>query len=643
VEPRRAAGAGAAPAARSVPAPAARRGAGPPRAGAWRDRLTHPATAGAVATMLLHLQSLANGFVRDDVPLFVANPLVRESGHLGQLLSSDFLAGGGFTSGLWRPLPMLMFWIEVRLGGGDPFLFHAVNLVLAALAAGLVGLLLTQAGLARLPALLATLWFASLPAHVEPVAWISGRTDLLSGMLALLALWLDRRARAAGRAWPGIAAPAALAGALLSKESAAAWPLVILVAEWVRTRRVPASGGEIARWLAPYAAVTGAWLIAHAAIAGPVALPPYVDAALAARRHAAGWRILPAYLSFLWPGFPHSADSAVPLPGTPAEWQTIVAATFTGIAFALAGIAALARRRIAVPCTMVLAPLLPGIALALARGFLAHGERMVYLASAGVACGIGEALAVAWARGSAARTIAGTAFGLLAAAGAVVTLTLQPLWRNDEIVFRTMTERQPGNPAGWVGLGETWMRDGRMEEAERALAHAGALDPRLPSVPLARMELFYRARDWDRVLEEAGRALALDSTLYAAHLTRASALVALGRAGEAGPDLETLLRDRPGDPSALTISGQRYLALGQPALAVAPLAAAARVAPDPELLAALGGAQAAVGDLAAARQSLERAVALDPAAHATWRRLAAVCAALGDSAAARTAFERAQP
>jgi len=611
--------------------------------GAWRERLTHPAVAGAIATLLLHAQSLGNGFVRDDVPLVVENPLVRDPGHLWRLLTSDFLTGSEFTSGLWRPLPMLFFWIEARLGGGDPFLFHATNLLLAVLAAALVGLLLTQAGLARIPALLATLWFASLPAHVEPVAWISGRTDLMSAMLALLTLWLDRRAREAGRSWPGVAAPLALVGALLSKESAAAWPLVILTAEWVRTRRVPATASEIARWLAPYLAVTVAWLIAHAAIAGPVALPPYVDAALAARRHAAGWFVLPAYLGFLWPGFPHSSDAPVPVPASAGEWQTFAAAALTLLAFAATGIAALARRRNAVPCAMVLAPVLPGIVVALTRGFLAHGERMVYLASAGVAWLIGEALAVAWARGFTTRAIAGATAGLTVVAGAVVTLTLQPRWRDDEIVFRTMTERQPATPAGWVGLGETWMRGGRMEDAERALEHAAALDPRLPSVPLARMELYYRARAWERVLEQAGRALALDSTLYAAHLTRASTLVALGRAGEAGPDIKSLLRDRPSDPSALTVSGQRYLALGEPALAVAPLAAAARVAPDPELLAALGGAQATAGDLAGARESLERAVALDPTAHTTWRRLATVCAAMGDSAAARAAMERAQP
>src|SRR5262249_38037085 len=188
-------------------------------------------------------------------------------------------------------------------------------------------------------------------------------------------------------------------------------------------------------------------------------------------------------------GFPHSSDAAVPVPGTPAEWRTFVGAALTLLAFALTGIAAFTRRRIAVPCAMVLAPILPGILVALARGFLAHGERMVDLASAGVAWLIAEAISAAWARGSVPRTMAAAAAGLLVAAGAAVTLMLQPLWRNDEIVFRTMTERQPENPAGWVGLGETWMRGGRMEDAERALEHAAALDPRLPSVPLARMEL----------------------------------------------------------------------------------------------------------------------------------------------------------
>nr|NIM60439.1 hypothetical protein [Acidobacteriota bacterium] len=35
-----------------------------------------------------------------------------------------------------------------------------------------------------------TMLFAAHPAHVESVAWISGRKDLLAGVFGFLALWL---------------------------------------------------------------------------------------------------------------------------------------------------------------------------------------------------------------------------------------------------------------------------------------------------------------------------------------------------------------------------------------------------------------------------------------------------------------------
>ncbi|HKQ59543.1 MAG TPA: hypothetical protein VJY35_16895, partial [Candidatus Eisenbacteria bacterium] len=151
----------------------------------WRAALGSPAFAGALAALALHLPALRNGFVRDDVPLIAGNALMRAPGGLGRLLGSDFMASMGATAGLWRPLPLLTFWIDGRLSGWTPMLFHAVNLALHAGAAALVGALLAQAGLPRIAALLGALWFAAMPAHVEPVAWISGRIDLLCGGFAL--------------------------------------------------------------------------------------------------------------------------------------------------------------------------------------------------------------------------------------------------------------------------------------------------------------------------------------------------------------------------------------------------------------------------------------------------------------------------
>jgi predicted Zn-dependent protease len=269
---------------------------------------------------------------------------------------------------------------------------------------------------------------------------------------------------------------------------------------------------------------------------------------------------------------------------------------------------------------------------------------MVYLASAGVAWLAGEALAAASARGPAWRWGATLAGATLVATSAFETVRLVPLWANDAVVFRTLTERHPASAVGWLGLGEVMMGEGRHDEADRVLARAAALDPRLPAVSAARAELAYRAGAWTEVLAHAGRALDLDAALAPPRMVRASTLLRLGRSAEAGPDIDRLRRDRPTDPEVLMLDGQRHLALGRPADAVAPLAAAARTETgNVGLWSALGSAQAATGDLQAARVSYERAVTLDPGAAPLWRRLAAVCAALGDSAAARAALARAAP
>jgi predicted Zn-dependent protease len=579
--------------------------------------------------------------VRDDVPLIVGNALMRSPGGLGRLVSGDFLASTGFTSGLWRPLPLASFWIEGRVGGWEPALFHATSVLLHAGAALLTGLLLTQAGIPRIAATLGALWFATMPAHLEAAAWISGRTDLLSGGFALLSLWLDRRARRAGRAWPGGMALAAFAGALLSKESAAGWVVIILVVEWVRTREVLTGRREILRWVAPYVAITAFWLAAHAAASGPAALPGYVDEALRARRQAAGWVMLPQYLAFLWPWFPHASDVALALPARPLDGTVIGGALLTLLAGAIALGLAFRRSRLAVPAAIILVPIVPSIAAAVGLGFVSSGERMMFLASAGVAWIAAAGLAWAWERGTGARWSAGLLAVALVAGSAVETARLQPMWASDESVFRGMTERQPGNPVGWVGLGETLTRAGRRDDAERALARAAQLGPDLPAAHAARAELHYRFGEWERLLPPAGRALELDPMLFPVRLLRASTLLRLGRPGEAAPDIEWLMRERPGDPAVLIVAGQRHMAEGRPEAAIAPFTAALeRQALDPALWAALGFARAAVGDLPAARTAIERSLEIEPRAPAVWRRLAAVCAAMGDSAAEGAARDR---
>ncbi|TMQ69146.1 MAG: hypothetical protein E6K81_15620 [Candidatus Eisenbacteria bacterium] len=102
-----------------------------------------------------------------------------------------------------------------------------------------VALLVLASGAGVWAAWLAALAFAAMPAHAECVAWISGRTDIFCALFGLAALWLDARARRAGRPWPGALAALALALALLSKESGV--PLVGVLVGSSLTSRSPRS------------------------------------------------------------------------------------------------------------------------------------------------------------------------------------------------------------------------------------------------------------------------------------------------------------------------------------------------------------------------------------------------------------------
>jgi predicted Zn-dependent protease len=353
--------------------------------------------------------------------------------------------------------------------------------------------------------------------------------------------------------------------------------------------------------------------------------------------------MLPQYLAFLWPWYPHSSDVALWLPPPGITWPVVAGAAFTLVY--IAAVVALGARRspVAVPAAIVVIGLLPSLALALVKAFLTSGERMVYLSSAGVAWL--AVLALGWAvrKGGPSRWAAIAASAILIIGSGAETLRVQPSWADDAHVFQAMTVRQPDNPVGWVGLAAVFAQRGQKGDAESALARAGSIAPRLPAVAIGRAELHYRYGEWEAVIADADRALELDDTSFQARLLRASTLVRLRRTVEAGRDIERLMRDRPGHPSVLTVEGQRLMMEGRPAEAITPLEGVTRTQPDdPGAWFALASARAAVGDPVAARAAIERGLSLEPGYVAGWRTLARLCAALGDSIAAEAALARAR-
>jgi hypothetical protein len=161
-----------------------------PRTGARRaDWLSALAVAAAAAWA--YAPALSNGFVWDDVPLIVGNPLIRslDFGHLGAMFVS-------LRHGLYQPLGWLLYAALYAARGPSPAAFHAAGLTLhgacALLLLAVARRLFAAAGHRRplLPASAAALLWAVHPIHVGAVAWPTELPGQLATAFFLASVWV---------------------------------------------------------------------------------------------------------------------------------------------------------------------------------------------------------------------------------------------------------------------------------------------------------------------------------------------------------------------------------------------------------------------------------------------------------------------
>jgi hypothetical protein len=186
-----------------------------------------------VATAVLYAGDLHLGFFRiDDQQYVVSNPWIQGLTwkHLAQILSSPYYLN-------YSPLHLLSYALDYAVGGLNAYAFHLSSNLWAGVVAGfvyLVALTLTQQ---RITAVIAALLFVVHPAHVEAVAWISSRKDLVAAAFVLpcVLAYLKYRQRVA-IGWY-IVSLLLFLFALLGKLSVAAFPAVLVVLDLVFEKR----------------------------------------------------------------------------------------------------------------------------------------------------------------------------------------------------------------------------------------------------------------------------------------------------------------------------------------------------------------------------------------------------------------------
>ncbi|HET9709179.1 MAG TPA: glycosyltransferase family 39 protein [Gemmatimonadales bacterium] len=181
------------------------------------------------SAFIANLPSLWNRFALDDIYIVVLDPLVRAPSGLWRAFGASYWAGN-FNTTVYRPLTVATYALDWMVG--SPIWFHFVNVVWHVAATLLVAHLARRwAGDAA--ALIAGVLFAVHPVHVEAVANIVGRNELMACVFVLVAVL------AALEYERPLVSGLAFACGLLSKENAIVTPALIAFAWLLGVRPLP--------------------------------------------------------------------------------------------------------------------------------------------------------------------------------------------------------------------------------------------------------------------------------------------------------------------------------------------------------------------------------------------------------------------
>lgn len=555
------------------------------------------------------------GFIWDDDEYVTDNRNLQDATGLGRIWTDPA------TSPQYYPLVFTSFWVERQLFGPGPTAHHVTNVALHVLNALLVWAVLARLGVGV--AFMTGLVFALHPVHVESVAWITERKNVLSGAFFLAALLAYLSFALPGRDAPPMPSPVRrrlyllalllFVCALLSKTVTAVLPAVLLILVWWKRGGVE---GRDLRPLVPlgllglaFGSMT-AWMEVH-----------HVGASGSEWNLGALERVLLAgQVPWFYAGklaWPH------PLIFTYPRW-TIDAGDLAQYAWpactiAVVGSLWVVRHRLGrEPLSVVLAFL---CLLAPVLGFFNvypmryswvadHFQYLASIAILALALGVAaRALAligVAWLRiVLAAVLIAGLTITTRAECAKyhdAESLWLDTIAKNPDswlalnnlgtlrlgegklpearLLLESALRVNPGLAAAHNNIGNTWIKEGNQARAVESYSRALDLAPDYVEALSNLGVALGQSRRYPEAIESYRRALRIDSSHVMAHYNLANTLVRLGRLEEANEHYEEAIRLKPDLGMAHYALGLNLLLADRRDEANVHLATAFRLMPD---------------------------------------------------------------
>jgi tetratricopeptide (TPR) repeat protein len=584
-----------------------------------------------LVTLALYWPVTGHDFVNYDDPDYVTANSHVQGGLNWQSIQWAF---SNLEAGFWHPLTWLSILLDCQFYGLRAWGHHLTSVLLHAASTGVLFLALQRMTRATWRSAFVAGLFGWHPLHVESVAWVAERKDVLSGFFWMLPLLLyaryaeGRRQKLEGRGPLSIFhLPSSIfyflslfffALGLMSKPMVVTLPLILLLLDWWPLQRRPFNTPSPK--LKPMLPLI--WekvpFLAAALVCGVVTIYTVsgVGALGAATTFPLAGRIQNALLSYLgylkqtlWP-----ADLAVfyPYPETFPAWRAAGAGLAGLLLSALLLWAPRQRPYLAAGWLWYVVTLLPVIGLIQVGGF-SRADRFTYVPL------IGVFVALTWGTYELTRRWRHQVLALSVAGGAALLLCLgltrQQLgyWQDSEALFRHALAVTENNYLAHLNLGNALDEQGQMDEAISqfqkasrlrpdyapahyslgiALAKKGRMDEAIrqyqeavrlkPDYALAHNNLgygFLGKGQTDEAIRQFQEALRLKSDYAMAHYNLGVALVSKGQGEEAMRQFQEAIRLKPDDADAHNNLGYLLLSKGHTDGAISQFQEAIRLKP----------------------------------------------------------------
>jgi len=525
-----------------------------------------------LATFAVYGQVWHFDFVNFDDPEYVT-----QNNHVRGGLTWDGLAWA-FTSSdaeNWFPLTRISHMLDYQFFGLRSGWHHLTNVLLHAVATLLLFAALKRMTGALWRSAFAAFLFALHPLHVESVAWIAERKDVLCAFFWCLTLWCYARYAQRPAAGRYLLVLLAFTCGLMAKPMAVTLPFVLLLLDVWPLRRI----NRLAiLWekLPLFALAATASVVTYLAQQKGHAIQSFTSL------HA-GLRVANALVTYIayiarmfWP-----ANLAVFYPYShrlPA-WHVVAAGAILLSTTALVLRWFRSYPYLAVGWLWYLGTLVPVIGLVQVGG-QSSADRYTYLPTVGLAIMLSWGAAEILRRWPRARTAACVLAFAACSACMVLTWIQLGYWANTELLFRHAVDVTTDNYVAHNNLADYYLSKLRNDEARREVIETIRVQPGYAEAHVNMATILRRAGKMDDAETEYRVALSLQPRNVEGHSGYGALLFNEGRTNEALREFWEAVRLRPEDADGHVVLGRMFASMGRTDQAVQEFYEAIRLRPD---------------------------------------------------------------